>query len=553
MKTAYVLLVLLTPAVLGCAGDSKSDPRTAAGARQREVEVTREPEDTADGGFVLEVSKAVDSKPSKSLRVLYTWGGKPPREAWVSDAGGSWRVQFQDRPAPSELTTLKLEYVVDVTGEELRQAQLAFEEARSVFLTAARKAFGAAARAPSEKQAAFVKALTDELQTLEPVLAKVKDLRTPSGSAADLVLQQLGLTREAGGALVQSKVGYAQLPDFAELQQNVDKWTSGRDHAAAELRKAKVGKCGDTELKPDAGVDQLVAAVGACHKALLVELQAIERYETANQNERAFKVEAFAAAWKAFKAARDSLARSEISSAALLAGDLPGEVELLANLSALSGKYQALVDAASDAQKQALQALSPKAMPSFWATMWAAHQLRVQALADAAFEAFAQRITLRTVTLTQEQEGSLLLARSKERRYWDFATGAVYVTELDDVVLPMMLAYCPAGCLRPGENIVTDPWKVASIDFGTRAAVFDSTIDERQSHQPALLVGASLNPFYFLRASAGMFSFENAQTDRWNQSWYVGATINVIHVAEMLGPLGLDPGKMKVVDDELKK
>jgi hypothetical protein len=54
---------------------------------------------------------------------------------------------------------------------------------------------------------------------------------------------------------------------------------------------------------------------------------------------------------------------------------------------------------------------------------------------------------------------------------------------------------------------------VLSLDLGTRVGVLDKNTDARHLDRPSVLVGGSVNPFYFIRLSAGMYVFENAQTD----------------------------------------
>ena len=44
----------------------------------------------------------------------------------------------------------------------------------------------------------------------------------------------------------------------------------------------------------------------------------------------------------------------------------------------------------------------------------------------------------------------------------------------------------------------------------------------------------------------GSFLFENAQTQRWNQTLYIGATIDLVQGGEILGLFGLGSQKTPV-------
>jgi hypothetical protein len=457
-------------------------------------------------------------------------------------------VQFEDKPRPADLTTLKLRYSLEATESELTTVKSLREDIRAAFLAAAREALAEAVKDKAE--GAFVKALSSRLGPVDEALDKLSAFKTEDGktTAAAQAMEDLGLTRDAQGTLVLSSAGIAKIPDLAEARTNAENWIKHEADARKDVEAAKITACGAVQLQGNS-LD-LAKALAACLSEFTAALdERIAAFEKTPVYAEAYKDPPFKKAWDEFKVARDEIKKVDLAPETLKEGGRPGENPLAMAMSTVDSKHQKVVEARQQAQAE-LSASNPRNIPSYHGALWSFYRLRIQMSGQAAYEKFAATIKLTEVTLTQEQQGSLLLERSQQRRYWDFATGAVYVTELDDVVLPLFLAYCPFGCLRHGENILEEPAKFLSIDIGTRAGVLDNVVDERQSQRPALLVGASANPFYFLRLSAGMFAFENAQTEAWNRDFYIGGTINVIHFAEMIGPLGIDPGAMKVAEEK---
>jgi hypothetical protein len=544
---AKVLRVALALLAIGCG----STPKTAADASDEKVpdaEVTKDPVDTADGGFRLEVSKTFTERKSKGLKVFYTWGDKTEREAWITETPVSWQVQFQDKPDPEKLAQLRLMYTFDATSTEQTAAQTVADDARKIFLDAVRKALQSAVMAEKNKETTFNQTLGQELQALDAPLSKLKAQQTAQGKAAAAVLlEQLSLTKDEAGVFALSAKGRSLLPDLAQLEQDTQKWTKGEAEGRAKAEALKVTKCGQVDLSKASAPDEVVSAVQACRDELVAKIDAaIVAFEkSADYTKLKAKPEP-AKRWQQLKDRTVAIRNAKVANDTLL-GVQPADVELLQELSDLKDSYDALVGSGDLGPAPATPpAFAPESIPSFWGTFWTVHRLNVLTITNRAHEAFAAKLTQTTLVVTQQHEGKVLLEQSQQRRYWDFSTGAVYVRGVDNVVLPLFLSYCPASCFRRGEDVTDRFLSSLSIDIGTRAGVLDDKVDTRHADRAALLLGGSFNPLYFLRFSTGMYAFDNAQTDNWNQTWYVGGTINVIHVAEMLGPLGIAPGKVEV-------
>jgi hypothetical protein len=119
----------------------------------------------------------------------------------------------------------------------------------------------------------------------------------------------------------------------------------------------------------------------------------------------------------------------------------------------------------------------------------------------------------------------------------------VYVSGIDEYVMPVVIAVCPfGGCMRGTENVFTDKsvsrLRTLSFDFGVRATTLNRT-DPRDKGGTAFLTGLSWNPIAFVRLSAGEYFFENTLTTNKNTGMYVGITLNVLEAAGVLGALGL--------------
>ncbi|HTB78883.1 MAG TPA: hypothetical protein VK762_36820, partial [Polyangiaceae bacterium] len=154
-------------------------------------------------------------------------------------------------------------------------------------------------------------------------------------------------------------------------------------------------------------------------------------------------------------------------------------------------------------------------------------------------------LTARTETLERDEIGSaLVLEGGTQGRLYDVSTGVVYLPNIQEWVMPILIAVCPfgGGCLRSNESIFSGVplYRSFSLDFGVRAQTLGRT-DPRDQTNPAFLLGLSLNPVAFVRVSAGGYFFQNSQTGNKNSVPYVGVTLNVLEAASVLPVLGLGP------------
>jgi hypothetical protein len=510
------------------------------------VEIERQPVETADGGFYMDFAQTVEGQTSKALKVSYAWSGAKGEVNAVS-AGGSWRVNFPNKPQPDEVASLELDYTFPLSDDDKNIVREKFRTVARVYVEAA-----VAASAEISKPTAFQEELTGRLEALVPLLDELKKYGSSEKTGDVVALDELGLIRTAGGDIELAPAGAKSLFDLASQHAAERDWSRLEEQAWRKLPPGAA--CRGKTLTRAAPQPELTALLDACFAELNAALKAAaEAYAAAVPEVRSAETN-LKQAWDAFEAARVDLAKlpSPVSQS-VQDGDTPGETILAVRLGVVSDKYQGLLDAALK-QRVRAPAFGPDELPSFNATRWAMLRWGLNERLKASTDRIANVLTQRTRTLTQQQLGSVLLERSAVRRYWDVATGAVYIGKVDDTAIPAMLAFCPATCLRRGETMWGNGFERlangVSFDVGARVGVYDKNTDARHLDRPGFFIGGSVNPFYFFRASAGMYMFENAQTERWNQTWYVGATINVVHAAEMLGPLGLMPAKL---DAEEKK
>lgn len=183
------------------------------------------------------------------------------------------------------------------------------------------------------------------------------------------------------------------------------------------------------------------------------------------------------------------------------------------------------------------------------ALVWAAQEKHAANAKDALIEelgldGFVQRVT------RQVEQAAAKLTNVKPRRRWEFTTGVVYVGDLDDVVAPLLLSVCPAGCLRADEDIFSAPfWSAWSVDFGVAAATLDTP--NPRSGGLALMVGASFNPVSILRIAGGINVYENQRSLDIAAAPYVGFTADVLTAAEVIAPLGLGLPRLQTEPSEV--
>jgi len=145
------------------------------------------------------------------------------------------------------------------------------------------------------------------------------------------------------------------------------------------------------------------------------------------------------------------------------------------------------------------------------------------------------------IELDEVKSSDALLELEARRRYYDAATGIVYVGRLDDVVIPTLLSVCPLGCMKVDKG-VSEYWgwrHTFSFDLGAKAVTLDRSVDPRHEDALAFLIGGSWNPIDVVRLSAGLYAFENSLSKDWNHTYYAGVTLNMLHAADLLGILGV--------------
>jgi hypothetical protein len=537
----------------------------------------------ANGGFALdfEVWQPAGHGKPKGLTITYTWSGAT-RVVEASRQNDRWHAEFPTQPAAHEQATLLLRYsfelsdadkaaiaraeskivaeifeaihdavAIDIeakTAADAANAQAAKAKAQAeqdvavaaatlsqatAGLAAAKQSSDAdaidrAARAQAQAELADLNArtrLAAATKALEtPAVAPVKFASTfasaskaIAASDAAKTLRQYGSKDQDGMALLLDKLGIAEgqsgwelvADDKALLAQQASSWvqTDGEiytpdiDQTVKELAAAKPqpGCALDPKSKPGELSDGEA-------KALLAACVAVHRQQPAGQ-----------------------------------------QAPLSASLSGL------LTDTGEDRAMDAEDVLESSLGQSY-----AAIAVRLAERTLYRSEKRSQRAALLALLVNgldtafaeggRNEDGATLVKGAAKPRRYDVATGVVYVHRLEDVIVPSLIAVCGwEGCLDTNEV----PWtakngwyRAFSLDAGIRMKTL-GTQDRRQSDTLSFLVGASFNPISVLRVSGGMYAFENAQkksdgTMPWQLVPYVGATLNVLNAAAVLGSLGLN-------------
>lgn len=526
----------------GCGTAPKDPPASAADAQESEPQgagptpaLKTLPMQTPDGGFALDVAKAIrphgatKARTSQRLKATYRWDDGEPQAAMVLDNGDSWRLLFPSTPEPDAIAKLVLKYEFDLDDETKQRLSELAGSLRATVVKAVQTTLDddtvKGVKPPAAQLAAFNLKFSAEMGQASDELVALKEFRGAEDEAGDaLVLAAMGIKTPKPGTYV---VDADKLRGVTHLKDGAQ---SFKEFANASASQVTGAACLPKGLpKPDASEGEVHQAFDACRIAYTTVLKPLVDQANAGAGDlkqlggdtEQLLAKLNGLEWKPGQAYSDE---TEEYAATTRAQELHRKVgELVTKLNVtrpaqLDSAYGAIV----------------------WATQRQSQiYLEQQLLAELTGE--IDRIV---VELTQEQSGKVLIKKSAERRYWDVATGAVYVGDLEDVLTPVMIAFCPVGCLRKGEHMFewsANLGRAWSLDIGTRVGVWDNDTDPRHLDRPSFLVGASVNPFYFFRGSAGMYAFDNAQTGDWNRAWYVGATINLIHAADFLGPLGLSP------------
>lgn len=528
---AGLALATLLAASQGRAATSSDDPPSAV------VETS-----TPAGELLLSIRKWVRSDRGRNngLIVWYQWEDKAKRRANVIDSSSSeWLVRFADRPEVGKQGNVEYTYVFELSAEQralLEKTVRGFEQRVVEYSIAIADPWTKLERSEDGLRATPNDAPTK--QTRDEARAAFEEVHAKEFAALAKALEPLSEYTDREGnpaATVMLKaVGFE--PDPASAAP----WKPSRassifaaNHTRAEFEMAREGKAWRDERPtvPDtdpcfdatqerADIAEDVSAAVKCSAALKAELPNVQ--ELVN--------------------AQTELSKLDVALAALSAQVDDTNVEKV-NLA--RSAFAAELDAATqhvdlDAQTHA-RAL--KALVHHMRLLRARQQggqtlQRLQALLEE---------TRRKVTISADARD--ILKQEGSRRDFDIASGLVYVAELDEWVVPMLVAWCPWGCHRP-ESGFDDFRNMWSVDAGFRVRTLDSgaTIDRRHDTGTAsLMLGLSLNPASFFRLSVGDYIFNNSQTRNWNSRLYFGFSMDLVRLAEVSKLVGLgEPPKPKI-------
>jgi hypothetical protein len=491
---------LATPPPAGTAPPPAEPPKT---------DVPPAPGDThpTTNGFVLEQKKwwRADRAKNIALRAAYIWGGKGERQSQGIDAGDRWVLRFEDRPAQGDVVVVVLTYTFELTDADRKAIRDRIEHAS----TAVTDVIAEAHREAKGDSSAYEKALTEKSQKLIDATEDIAVYRTKSGkSGRDFLLESLGFKKEGDAGWRPDPVSvingaFDRRGFYQNLEQELDLLQqNARDYATAAPETTAENRATPAERK--ACLDEVGSATRSAAGRAFVALKACAEWSSA--------------AWgtPALKAAVNALPNAEaVPPASRPRGALAG----LAPSNAKSHRAFQMVLSRVNV-----------------AVVEVEYQRRV-------VDPLATLFVSKEVSLRKEELASVLLEQGGERRSYEASTGVVYASGLDDMIVPILFSYCPVGgCLRRGEPFWSSKAALGhsfTLDLGVKASTLDEE-NPRQKGKVGLLVGASWNPFFFVRFGGGLYHFENAERPgRWNTSPYFGLTFDVLHAAELFGLTGL--------------
>ncbi len=487
---------------------------------------------TPGGELIINMNKWARPGSGKNtgLIVWYTWEGKAKRRATVIDGNSLWMVRFADRPEVGKQGTIEYAFTFELSAEErakLNAGATKIDGQNAKYFVAVAELWTklnasekALEGAPSDKkkQAArdAAKAAFDEQHekafgTLKAAIADLGAFTDEKGTPAEeIILKALGFEKDAKsstGWKPKSSVWAAQTKSF-ETHAGANR--DGRDEAVGKIKNSD----------------------GADNKCILAA--------EANAADLKADVEGIEACVAEIKKARSAVtaAADAVADAAKAHKANPNADTLRALESALNDGLAFALFGVSDIHHDGLKALVNHVALGFWAHQEAARLSKL-----------TEKIKQTRITLKSSAQATDILKQEGERRNFDVASGVVYVTELDEWVVPLMVAWCPWGCHRPDAGFEgVENW--VSIDLGMRVSMIDSgnQIDPRHDTDTVSpMIGVSLNPSSFFRFSVGRYVFNNAQTHDWNGSLYAGVTMDMVRLAEVSKLVGLgEPPKPKI-------
>lgn len=517
-------------AITGCAGTTKAAGGTATPNTASSPPEPKEPQLAGDG-FFMDVPKWTppDAGNAKGLRASYRWGTGEQRSIRASDGGDYWRLVFQDKPRPSDIARVELHYEYELSKIDIAK----IDAAVTAVVDEAEKAVNAAALSTDQKTP-----LADRIAVGSSTIvraAKPLDAFTAADGTkgSSVVLKALGFKQRDDGSWEPTGDGLKALVRLAEehVRANTKRLEAERDDAQTRLSKvaatASEAACAaavnGASAKGDDPAKVTTECAAAIKSAIDARVAALPKTATADEVKALTGLQTWAA-------------------------------KLVAKAPAITTSADADEDV-SEARAELARDASVKNSYSFHAFDYGRAAVKLaaaKAVNAASIGKLKGELRTRVETLQSDRPGSVVLQENGEKRIYDVSTGVVYVAGLDDTVVPILISVCPVpgGCLHKGEAFFDSPTTAArglSVDLGVRAQTLDKS-DPRNSGALAFLLGASWNPLFFVRVSGGLYNFENAQTDNWNVAGYVGATVNVLQAAELLGVVGLGtPSAPKIV------
>jgi len=482
---------------------------------------------TGTGGFILETSKraSTDHGANIGLKAKYDFG----TTAGIidgTDAGCSWRITFKDMPRTSD-STVKLLFLYERTAAEKKQLADDIQALLSALVLETAKGLDTCKTDMKciDEFAVPTAALGQPLKNLDSARA------ANDQTGLELVLASIGASRSKDGKIPLGKEIREKLAAAAGGMVSLG-YPSESVKELGALSQPANDECARLYEASKAGTDTA--------KAILVMRTCLGRLGSAHCPKAGVPVPAVP------DAVQDVV-----------------QAELSPWLAACSKEFP--TDKTSPAYHDAAY--------DYLAATWGLEYLKQAEGARSFVETTIQPIAKSLDILALELErapmvrSELGLAVDEKAKWFDVATGVLYVADLEDVVVPVLVSVCPlGGCLRSGEvtrlPLQKPTWSTArtwaywfahslSVDLGIRAVVLDST-NWRQKGKVALLFGASWNPVDVVRFSAGSYFFDDAKNGKWSHTWYMGITLNLLHAAEILGPLGIPIPKIEAAGSTSK-
>lgn len=455
-------------------------------------------------------------------------------EASVNDAGGYWRILFASAPGPNESYALTFTYAFAISDDE----RAVIDDAVDTLYEAARAALEDAAGDPDQFDAALREALENER-----VLAKYLD--ADGNSALDAALRAIGVTIDTDEGTRSYGVG-------STLKQAVADYENLKtEHAVEQLQ----------ESLPGLSVRIVAGATSRCKVLFQIDESPEELYDGCVEDLKESlggapgNAETRHAYMRATVAALEGVDVSQADATGLARADYTlTELACTATHAIANDRCDPDTEASppipiDDSLVAGVRTALTRLRLSRAATALAQVRSDITDKAD-------RSITTYEASRTFEVEGG-------KQRWFDAATGVVATgigkDPVQDAIVPLLVSFCPFGC-DMGRNMTPGGWKrdrtrpttkqfqlddfsFVKVDLGVRTTVLDQPDPRHDSNNVGFLTGASL-AFLPIRLSSGLYFYQLAtDSNEWRQSVYLGATVDLIHGAEVLDMFGLGSPK----------